>query len=117
MTFEYLNIYPNYVAALRCNIFKLPCSSVKSSEVPCKTRTVGVVCSAAQWAVTSAAAGQPLLTSSAGIYLARSANLTEELYILPMFFFIIFKGRLSRPGSSESNGPIFTRIFRIDRRV
>jgi len=46
--------------------------------------------------------------------LACSANLLEGLYIVPMFFFSlflnIFNDRLSRPSSSESNGPIFTKI-------
>ena len=40
----------------------------------------------------------------------------RAIYILPMFFiciFIFFNGRHSRPGSSETNGPIFTTISGI----
>ena len=49
-------------------------------------------------------------------FLARSANLPEGLYILPMFFFIFifflyfFNGRLSSPRSSDTNGAIFNKI-------
>ena len=46
-------------------------------------------------------------------YLARSANLPEGLYILPMFFlyfFLNFNGRLSSHRSSDTNGAIFTKI-------
>ena len=42
-------------------------------------------------------------------FLARSANLPEGLYILPMFFlyfFIFFNGGLSSPHSSDTNGAI-----------
>jgi len=49
-------------------------------------------------------------------HLARSANLPEGLYILPMFFlyFFIFlnffSGRPRSHAGSEANGPIFTKI-------
>jgi len=46
-------------------------------------------------------------------YLARSANLPEGLYILPMFFLyflFFFNGRLSSPHSSDTNGAMFTKI-------
>ena len=46
-------------------------------------------------------------------YLARSANVPEGLYILPMFFLyflFIFNGRLSSTRSSDANGVIFTKI-------
>jgi len=46
----------------------------------------------------------------AAIHLARSANLPEGLYILPMFFSLFFNGRLSSPRSSDTNGAIFTKI-------
>jgi len=42
--------------------------------------------------------------------LARSANLPEELSILPMFFLYFFNGRLSSPRSSDDNGATFTKI-------
>ena len=48
-------------------------------------------------------------------YLARSANLPEGLYILPMFFlyffiFYFFNGRLSSQRSWDTNRAIFTKI-------
>jgi len=42
--------------------------------------------------------------------LAHSANLPEELYIVLMFFFFIFNGRLSDTCILEANGLIFTKI-------
>jgi len=52
------------------------------------------------------------ITVATCYYLARLTNFPKGLYILPMFFviFLFFNGRLSRPGSSEPNGPIFTKI-------
>jgi len=47
------------------------------------------------------------------VNLARSANLPEGIYILPMFFLyflIFFNGRHSSPRSSDANGAIFTKI-------
>jgi len=48
------------------------------------------------------------------ICLAHSENLQEWLYIFQCFclylFFISFNGRHSRPDSSKSNGPIFTKF-------
>jgi len=41
--------------------------------------------------------------------LARSANLPEGLYILPIFL-NFFNGRLSSPRSSDANGASFTKI-------
>ena len=52
----------------------------------------------------------PILLTSLNQYptlLAHSANLLEGLYVLLMFFlyfFLFFNARLSRPGSSETNG-------------
>jgi len=51
--------------------------------------------------------------SSFFIFLARSANLPEGLYILPIFFlyfFNFFYGRHSSHRSSDTNGAIFTKI-------
>jgi len=45
--------------------------------------------------------------------LARSANLPEGLYILPMFFLYFFNGRHRSPDGSEANVPIFTKISRL----
>jgi len=50
------------------------------------------------------------MTQKATGHLAYSANLPIGLYILPMFFLYFFTGRLSRPGSSKTNGLIFTKI-------
>jgi len=44
------------------------------------------------------------------LYLTRSANLPEGIYILPILFIYFFNGRHSRPGVSEPNGPILTKI-------
>jgi len=70
------------------------------------------------YAATDCQASKPKLGIPANLSnLARSANLLEGLYILQMFFLYFFTGRLSRPRRSEPNGPIFTKIFRIGRRV
>jgi len=58
----------------------------------------------------------PKIICSKTCNLARSANLPEGQYILPMFFLyflIFFNGRLRSLAGSEANGPIFTKISEL----